>query len=77
MLTIGGNACVAFPRLFNHDELGGFECVVSVLVNWCPDWFQTFPHPPVGVLNGVEARIYIAFIPPAKYGDASVWGSFS
>jgi hypothetical protein len=40
--------------LAGADELSAFECVMSVLLNWCGTWAETFPYPPLLDLGVVE-----------------------
>ena len=46
-----------FVKLFGSDSLAAFETVVTILLSWCSDWFQTFPNPPIPLLNHVEALL--------------------
>ena len=43
-----------FVMVFKSDTLGAFETVMSVLVHWSGDWFETYPHPPIPQLACVE-----------------------
>jgi hypothetical protein len=43
-----------FVMVFKSDVLGAFETVMSVLVHWSGDWFETYPHPPIPQLSCVE-----------------------
>jgi hypothetical protein len=43
-----------FVMVFKSDLLGAFETVMSVLVHWSGDWFETYPHPPIPQLSCVE-----------------------
>ncbi|XP_069776383.1 TBC1 domain family member 31 isoform X2 [Narcine bancroftii] len=47
---------LAFPfvKLFQNNQLIGFEVVATVLVNWCQHWFEYFPNPPINLLGMIE-----------------------
>ncbi|KAM6283307.1 TBC1 domain family member 31 isoform 2-T2 [Porphyrio hochstetteri] len=47
---------LAFPfvKLFQNNQLICFEVVATVLVNFCQDWFEYFPNPPVNILSMME-----------------------
>jgi len=47
---------LAFPfvKYFEHDQVGAFEAIATVLTSWCQLWFEFFPNPPINVLNLVE-----------------------
>eukprot|EP00736_Rhodelphis_marinus_P006675 Rmarinus@m.190 len=47
---------LAFPfaKLFGRDEIGAFEVVATVILNWGQGWFEFFPHPPIAVLSSIE-----------------------
>ena len=50
---------LAFPfvKLFGTDDLAAFETTMCVLMHWGAGWLDTFPHPPVPVLNASEALL--------------------
>ncbi|XP_028392859.1 TBC1 domain family member 31-like [Dendronephthya gigantea] len=43
-----------FVKLFQNNQLICFEVVATVLVNWCQNWFEFFPNPPINLLGMVE-----------------------
>lgn len=43
-----------FVKLFQNNQLICFEVVATVLVNWCQNWFEFFPNPPINLLSMVE-----------------------
>ena len=43
-----------FVMVYKSDMLSSLETVMSVLVNWCGDWFETYPHPPIPQLSAIE-----------------------
>ncbi|XP_062912312.1 TBC1 domain family member 31 [Mobula hypostoma] len=47
---------LAFPfvKLFQNNQLIGFEVVATVIVNWCQHWFEYFPNPPINLLGMIE-----------------------
>ncbi|XP_033626137.1 TBC1 domain family member 31-like [Asterias rubens] len=47
---------MAFPfvKLFQNNQLVCFEVIATILSNWCQQWFEFFPNPPVNVLSMVE-----------------------
>eukprot|EP00037_Helgoeca_nana_P010974 m.97506 g.97506 ORF g.97506 m.97506 type:complete len:915 (+) comp20535_c0_seq3:232-2976(+) len=47
---------LAFPfiKFFENTPFASFEAVMTIIVNWCQQWFEFFPNPPVNVLNMVE-----------------------
>ncbi|XP_066290828.1 TBC1 domain family member 31-like isoform X3 [Branchiostoma lanceolatum] len=49
-------ALLAFPfvKLFQNNQMVCFEAIATILVNWCQQWFEYFPNPPINVLNMVE-----------------------
>ncbi|KAI8519950.1 hypothetical protein Bbelb_032070 [Branchiostoma belcheri] len=49
-------ALLAFPfvKLFQNNQMVCFEVIATILVNWCQQWFEYFPNPPINVLNMVE-----------------------
>ncbi|XP_078688352.1 TBC1 domain family member 31-like [Branchiostoma floridae x Branchiostoma belcheri] len=49
-------ALLAFPfvKLFQNNQMVCFEVIGTILVNWCQQWFEYFPNPPINVLNMVE-----------------------
>ncbi|XP_078609106.1 TBC1 domain family member 31-like [Branchiostoma floridae x Branchiostoma japonicum] len=49
-------ALLAFPfvKLFQNNQMVCFEAIATILVNWCQQWFEYFPNPPINVLNLVE-----------------------
>ncbi len=40
--------------LFQHEPLQAFEASMTFLTNFCSDWFEYFPHPPISLLAAVE-----------------------
>eukprot|EP01112_Ceratiomyxa_fruticulosa_P015637 TRINITY_DN4626_c0_g1_i1.p1 TRINITY_DN4626_c0_g1~~TRINITY_DN4626_c0_g1_i1.p1 ORF type:complete len:853 (-),score=217.84 TRINITY_DN4626_c0_g1_i1:25-2583(-) len=50
-----------FPivKIFSNDDLGCFETLVTFLTNWCSDWFDYTPHPPLQVLKEIETLLSI------------------
>jgi hypothetical protein len=50
---------VVFPFVcaFGADDLGAFECSMTVLLHWSASWLVTFPQPPVPVLVMLEAML--------------------
>ncbi|XP_051878780.1 TBC1 domain family member 31 isoform X2 [Pristis pectinata] len=47
---------LAFPfvKLFQNNQLIGFEVVATIIVNWCQHWFEYFPNPPINLLGMIE-----------------------
>ncbi|XP_007898739.1 TBC1 domain family member 31 [Callorhinchus milii] len=47
---------LAFPfiKLFQNNQLIGFEVIATVIMNWCQDWFEYFPNPPINLLSMIE-----------------------
>eukprot|EP00040_Diaphanoeca_grandis_P001873 m.19868 g.19868 ORF g.19868 m.19868 type:complete len:889 (-) comp12648_c0_seq1:1726-4392(-) len=47
---------LAFPffKFFQNTPFTSFEVVVTVILNWCQQWFEFFPNPPINILNMVE-----------------------
>ncbi|XP_072323024.1 TBC1 domain family member 31 isoform X1 [Scyliorhinus torazame] len=47
---------LAFPfvKLFQNNQLIGFEVVATIIINWCQHWFEYFPNPPINILSVVE-----------------------
>uniref|UniRef100_UPI00398F2198 TBC1 domain family member 31 isoform X1 n=1 Tax=Pristiophorus japonicus TaxID=55135 RepID=UPI00398F2198 len=47
---------LAFPfvKLFQNNQLIGFEVVATVIINWCQHWFEYFPNPPLNLLSMIE-----------------------
>lgn len=43
-----------FVKLFQNNQLICFEVVSTVLVNWCQNWYEFFPNPPINTLGMVE-----------------------
>ena len=46
-----------FVKLYSSDDVAMFETVATVLTNWCGTWFESFPHPPVALLNAIESSL--------------------
>eukprot|EP00026_Physarum_polycephalum_P003854 Phypoly_transcript_03870.p1 GENE.Phypoly_transcript_03870~~Phypoly_transcript_03870.p1 ORF type:complete len:620 (+),score=77.65 Phypoly_transcript_03870:439-2298(+) len=47
-----------FVKLIN-DDLLCFEIICTFLVNWCDEWFEFYPHPPVVVLQQIDTLLEI------------------
>lgn len=47
---------LAFPiiKYFENAPIVSFEIIATVVTNWCQQWFDFFPNPPINVLNMVE-----------------------
>nr|XP_057910143.1 TBC1 domain family member 31 [Doryrhamphus excisus] len=43
-----------FVKLFQNNPMVCFEVVATVLVNWCQNWFDFFPNPPLNILSMAE-----------------------
>ena len=43
-----------FLKVFGADEVSCFEAVATVLANWCSEWFDMFPGPPLNLLARIE-----------------------
>ena len=43
-----------FVMVYKSDMLSAFETTMSVLIHWCGDWFETYPHPPIPQLSSIE-----------------------
>lgn len=43
-----------FVKMFQNNQLITFEILATVLINWCGQWFEYFPNPPLNVLAMVE-----------------------
>ena len=43
-----------FIKVFGADELSCFEAAATILSNWCKEWFEMFPGPPLQLLARVE-----------------------
>lgn len=46
-----------FVKLFDVNDLACFETVITILFNWCYEWFSFFPSPPITVLNAIERML--------------------
>ena len=49
-----------FLRLFERDSLITFEVVATIIVNWCQEWLNFIPNPPITILSRIE-RIVAAY----------------
>jgi len=51
-----------FPitQVFGADDVLAFETAVTLLLNWCCDWLDFFPAPPLGALARVGALLQTA-----------------
>ncbi|QDZ23816.1 hypothetical protein A3770_11p63340 [Chloropicon primus] len=43
-----------FIKVFGADEASCFEAVATFLTNWCSEWFEMFPGPPLQLLARIE-----------------------
>lgn len=43
-----------FIKIFQTDTLSAFEVFVTVTMNWCQNWWDFYPNPPVPVLDVIE-----------------------
>jgi hypothetical protein len=43
-----------FVKQFQNNQLILFEIVATILFNWCSQWFQYFPNPPLNILSMIE-----------------------
>ena len=43
-----------FIKVFGADEVTCFEAAVTILTNWCGEWFEMFPGPPLQLLARIE-----------------------
>ena len=43
-----------FLRIFERDSLITFEVVATVIMNWCREWLNFIPNPPITVLSRIE-----------------------
>ena len=43
-----------FVKIFQNNTLLAFEATATVLTNWCSQWFEYFPNPPLNILNLIE-----------------------
>ncbi|KAL0279365.1 UNVERIFIED_CONTAM: hypothetical protein PYX00_000942 [Menopon gallinae] len=43
-----------FVKLFHLDPFVCFESVATIIVNWCQNWFEFYPFPPINVLSVIE-----------------------
>lgn len=49
-----------FVKVFRDDPLTCFEVIVTVISNWCHDWFEYYPAPPLLVLADVDLLLAAA-----------------
>lgn len=47
---------LAFPiiKFYENSPFVSFEILVTFLTNWCQQWFDFFPNPPINVLSMVD-----------------------
>jgi len=50
--------CFPFVKMYGDDAFASFEIIMTVLVNWCQDWWHTFPEPPIRVLSVVDGLLH-------------------
>jgi hypothetical protein len=43
-----------FVKMFQNNQLVTFELLATFLTNWCVNWFDYFPNPPLNLLAVVE-----------------------
>ncbi|EAY01099.1 hypothetical protein TVAG_442100 [Trichomonas vaginalis G3] len=43
-----------FLRVFERDSLITFEIVATVIMNWCKEWLNFIPNPPITVLSRID-----------------------
>jgi len=51
----------AFPfvLLFGSDEIATFETIMSLTLWWGFSWWATHPNPPVHIIDGLDALVYL------------------
>lgn len=43
-----------FLRIFERDSLITFEVIATVIMNWCKEWLNFIPNPPITVLSRID-----------------------
>eukprot|EP01135_Chromosphaera_perkinsii_P002279 Nk52_evm65s221 gene=Nk52_evmTU65s221 len=46
-----------FVKLYANEPVSCFEMCATFLQNWCHNWFDYFPNPPITVLNEIESLL--------------------
>jgi len=44
-----------FLKIFQRDSLITFEIIVTIIINWCVEWVNFIPNPPITVLSRIES----------------------
>ena len=47
-----------FVKIFPNEQVACFEITATFLKNWCRNWFDYFPNPPITVLNEIETLLH-------------------
>eukprot|EP00047_Mylnosiga_fluctuans_P020815 m.96673 g.96673 ORF g.96673 m.96673 type:complete len:759 (-) comp8640_c0_seq3:380-2656(-) len=58
-----------FVHIFQHSPLQCFEAAAAFLANWCQQWFDFAPNPPINILNMIESVL--------AHHDAALHAHFS
>ncbi|KAI9136457.1 hypothetical protein BKA69DRAFT_1170674 [Paraphysoderma sedebokerense] len=43
-----------FIKVFENDSFACFECMMTIVLNWCQKWWEYYPNPPIDCLDIVE-----------------------
>eukprot|EP00041_Stephanoeca_diplocostata_P035671 m.1266078 g.1266078 ORF g.1266078 m.1266078 type:complete len:690 (-) comp24740_c0_seq5:2123-4192(-) len=59
-----------FFKYFENTPFASFEIVLTVLINWCQQWFEFFPNPPINVSISLCIKLglnlgYFCLSPPS------------
>ncbi|OHT00127.1 hypothetical protein TRFO_08124 [Tritrichomonas foetus] len=46
--------CFPFLKMFERDSLTTFEVMATIICNWCTEWLQFTPNPPITTLSRIE-----------------------
>ncbi|KAK8889545.1 hypothetical protein M9Y10_034295 [Tritrichomonas musculus] len=46
--------CFPFLKMFERDSLTLFEAMATIICNWCTEWLQFIPNPPITTLSRIE-----------------------
>ena len=46
--------CFPFLKMFERDSLATFEVMATIICNWCTEWLQFIPNPPITVLSRID-----------------------
>ena len=43
-----------FAKTFGNDIFTCFEILLTVILNWCQQWWEFYPYPPIEILAMIE-----------------------